>query len=120
MMVGGIGNCWYTVFIAARFLEEEDYDADEDPRVAAAGEHGLDTWTVRPRATAYDQDVDESKRVLLIGKRLALLGDGGPDSAHVPADELARLIEDTRQRLRLAGIRQRPKLWVHCDIDLGD
>lgn len=120
MQVGGIGNCWYTLFIAARFLEAEDYDSDEDPRAAAAKECGLDAWVVQPRATAYDQDVDESKRIVLFGKRLALIGDGGADAAHVPAEDLIRIIDDTRRRLRKAGIREQPRLWAHCDIDLGD
>jgi hypothetical protein len=120
MKVGGIGNCWYTMYIAAHFLEDEDFAPDEDPRVAAAEEHDLDWYIVQPRSTVDDHDVDESKRILLIGTRLALIGDGGEDAAHLPGEELLQVIEETGQRLRLAGIEQWPKLWTHCDIDLGD
>src|SRR5262245_39298141 len=119
MGVGGIGNCWYTVFVAARFLEDE-FDEDTDPRAVAAREQGLETWAIRPRATWLDDEVDESKVIVLIGKRLALIGDGHDDVAQVSADELSKLIDQTRERLKLAGIKQRPALWTHCDIDLGD
>ncbi|MCI0701065.1 MAG: hypothetical protein L0241_08275, partial [Planctomycetia bacterium] len=97
MRIGGIGNCWYTVFIAARFLiDQEEYDdEDTDPHVLAANKHGLEVWGVRPRRTAYDQEVDESKWVLLIGKKLALIGDGGDDSVHIPPDELLKHIQET-------------------------
>src|SRR4051794_40942623 len=108
MRVGGIGNCRYTVFIAAHFLVEEDYDGDEDPRNAAAEKHHLDWYTVRPRRTWLDEDVDESKRILLIGKRLALLGDGGADAARLSPEELFHQFEETSRRLRLAGIEQEP------------
>src|SRR5262245_54201216 len=86
MGVGGIGNCWYTVFVAARFLQDE-FDEDEDPRVARVREQGLETWSVRPRATWLDEDVDESKIIVLFGTRLALIGDGGPDAMQVQAEE---------------------------------
>jgi hypothetical protein len=121
MMIGGIGNCWYTVFVAARFvITEDEYDQDEDPRVIEAKAQGLDVWMVRPRATAEDPDVDEDSRIQLIGKRLALIGDGGPDSAHIPPEKLLEVIAETRKLLRRAGIKEKPALWAHCDIDLGD
>jgi hypothetical protein len=120
MQAGGIGNCWYTVYVGARYLVDEDYDATADPRVAAAEAQDLEWCTIPPRSTADDQDVDESKRILLFGKRLALIGDGGDDAAHLPAEELFPMIEETRRRLLRAGIKQQPKLWAHCDVDLGD
>lgn len=120
MNVGGIGNCWYTVYVAVRFLENEDYDEGQDPRAVAAHEAGLETYAVRPRATWLDDDVDESKLIVLIGTRLALIGDGGPDAERVPADALCRAIDETRKKLKQAGIDQVPALWTHCDIDLGD
>ena len=118
-MVGGIGNCWYTVFFGARFVVEE-YHEEKDPRSTLAKEQGLDTWVVRPRATWLDDEVDESKLIVLIGTRLALIGDGGADAQHIPADELSSVIDETREKLKRAGIKQRPALWTHCDIDLGD
>ncbi len=120
MQVGGIGNCWYTVFVAARFLEDEPYDEEEDPRVARVKEQGLETWAVRPRATWLDDDVDESKLIVLFGTKLALIGDGGDDAKHIPPEELSRAFEETKEKLRRAGIRRAPALWTHCDIDLGD
>lgn len=121
MMAGGIGNCWYSVYVAVRFLvPREEYDERTDPRTRAAKKHKLDVWSVRPRGTAEDPDVDESQVVLLFGKKLALIGDGGADAARVPAKRLAELIKETRARLRRAGFDEEPEIWMHCDIDLGD
>jgi len=120
MNVGGIGNCWYTVYVAVRFLEKEDYDEEQDPRAVAAHDAGLETYAVRPRATWLDDDVDESKLIVLFGTKLALIGDGGEDATCVSAEELARAFEETQEKLRRAGIDQAPAIWTHCDIDLGD
>lgn len=120
MMDGGIGNCWYTVFVGLRFLvPHEEYD-ETDPRVLAAKAHGLDVWGVQPRATAEDPDVDETNLAVLIGRRLALIGDGGDDAARVPAAELLKVMAETRELLRRAGLTEEPALWAHCAIDLGD
>jgi len=33
---------------------------------------------------------------------------------------MSRVIDETAEMLRRAGITQEPTLWTHCDIDLGD
>ncbi len=114
-------HCWYTAIFGVRWVHSRDADWEADPRVLAARKRGLEDWSLRCRQGVDDHDeVDEDNLWVLIGKRLALVGDGKEDSARVSAADLLKRMEATQTRLKRAGLRTKPALWAHCDIDLGD
>jgi hypothetical protein len=114
-------HCWYTVFFGVRWTHAEDSDWETDPRMLEARKRRLQGWSLRCRQGVDDSDdLDEDNLWVIVGKRLALVGDGKEDSAHVSAENLRKHLEETPPRLRQAGLRDKPALWAHCDIDLGD
>jgi len=115
-------HCWYTAFFGLRWVHSEDSEWEDDPRVLAAQKRKLNDWSLRCRRGVedYDDDIDEDNLWVLVGKRLALVGDGKKDSARISAATLLKHLEATTTRLKQAGLRAKPALWAHCDIDFGE
>ena len=82
-------------FFGVRF---EEAHAEPHPLVEAAKAAGLGfAW---------------EKSYLFIGRRLALIGAEADPSARYSDEELARLAEDTRLKLKQADIPGEPVFWL--------
>lgn len=105
-------HCWYTAIFGVRWVHSEDADWEADPRVLAGRKGGLAGWSLRCRRGVddYDDVVNEDNLWVLVGDRLALVGDGKEDSAHISAADLLKRMEATQERLQRAGLRTTPAL----------
>lgn len=80
-----------------------------DPRQLAAKRNKLDCW--------WGVTTDERVYFVLVGKRIAGFGWEGKHDLQMVHDELTRIAEDTKQKLRSAGFQDEPAWHYQFEPD---
>src|ERR1700722_15032921 len=85
---------------AANADELTSLEKRQDPRQLAAQRHMLDCW--------WGVTTDEGRYFVLVGKMIGSFGWEHEHAASLEDSELARLVEETKGRLRAAGFEETP------------
>src|SRR5438105_2845030 len=92
--------------------EADALEAGTHPSEVAAERQGLDTWW------GNFSTVGEGEYYLFVGKQLGMLGAEYSAGVSVEDQELSRIMEETKARLRSAGFDGSPALWAQWEPDL--
>jgi hypothetical protein len=79
----------------------------EDQRIQSARRHGLETY--------WGRTEEEERFFLFVGKELGCFGREGQNSAQVKDEELLRVLDETKRKLKAAGFLGLPAL--HCQFE---
>src|SRR5262249_9729744 len=81
----------------------------EDPRQVAAKKHKLDT--------SWGATTDQTRYLELIGKLIGDFGWEGEHDTQLEDEKVARLVEDTKRKLRAAGFENEPAWYYQFEPD---
>ena len=99
---------YYGVRLPVQPSEIESLEREDHPSLAAAEQHGLDTWW-----GSFSSDGDD----LFVGRELAVLGAEYDDYRAITMAELRDVSEETAAKLRTAGFLDSPALWAQWEPD---
>jgi hypothetical protein len=81
----------------------------QDTRQVAARKHRLDSW--------WGITTDQRRYFVLVGKLVGSFGWENEHAARLADSELARLVEETRRKLREAGFEEEPAWHYQFEPD---
>lgn len=81
----------------------------QDARQVAARQHKLDSW--------WGVTTDERRYFLLVGKIVAHFGWEGEHTGRLDDSEMNRVMEQTKQKLRMAGFEGEPAWHYQFEPD---
>jgi hypothetical protein len=104
----------FHVCYGLRWEVESDHDLSRlesrnDPRQLAAKRHGLDSW--------WGSTTNEEVHFLLVGKIVGQFGWQHEPEGRLIAEDVPRLMTETRERLRAAGLEDEPAWHFQFEPD---